>query len=86
MTVRHATPQDALNWKAVLAQNMKDAIKRMKAQGACAASFDCLMQNTRFNSNTPGAPRGTNARFYYIAAAREIAQTDKVVSRFIMTS
>ena len=60
-------------------------ITQARAEGTTGMSVDNLMQVVRAPSEMlPGAPRGTNARYYYCEAFRGVCAADPVIRAFLI--
>lgn len=65
-------------FKAELRRRINDMIDECRNEGTVAMSTECLMQCVMSPHHCEGAPRGTNARYYYREMFREmIANTPK---------
>lgn len=70
-------------FRVALKNAMLDRARLARLEGTTAMSVDCLMQCVRPpSSGLDGAPRGTNARYYYAQMFREIVATSAQLSRF----
>lgn len=56
-----------------LKKSISDKIREMKREGTVSMSMENLMQVVRPpSSSLEGAPRGTNARYYYVEMFRDL--------------
>ena len=64
-----------------LEKSIKKEIAKSKRDGMTSMSLDNLMQMVRPpSSSLAGAPKGTNARYYYKEMFRDIAKSQRFVS------
>lgn len=66
-----------------LLANTLSFVKRSKRDGTVSMSMDNLRQCVPTPSTTlDGAPRGTNAAYYYVQLFRDVCASDKAIARF----
>ena len=71
-------------FEAALVKAMLQAIREMRASGTIGCSRDCLMANVRPPSDQlDGAPRSTNAEYYYRQVFNETIDATPAVARFL---
>jgi len=68
---------DQSPFESALRKAIADAIKKEKRDGTVSMSMDNLMQIVRPpSSSLDGAPRGTNARYFYKQLFRELVEKE----------
>lgn len=74
---------NATPFSNALAIAIRGYIKHARADGTVAMSIDNLRQVVRPpSSNLDGAPRGTNAAYYYAELFRDVCRTDPTIAEF----
>lgn len=72
-------------FKIELEKRIKKAIRELEKEGTNATSLPCLMQATRPPPHTlPGAPLGTNARYFYVEMFNDICKNSAFIKSFLI--
>ena len=78
---------DAMNtpFSSQLDINIRKTVTNLRKTGTCAMSLDNLRQVTPTPSiNLDGAPRGTNAAYYYKEIFAEVANSRRSIKAFLI--
>ncbi len=71
-------------FSTALKAEIRKYIRTARQDGTLGMSLDNLRQCVKTpNTNLPGAPLGTNARYYYAELFREVCQ-DRTIAGFIL--
>lgn len=71
-------------FKAELEKNVLKLIRDLKWEGTTGMSLENLRQCTPSPKTLDGAPRGTNAQYYYAEIFKEVCESNATIRRFMI--
>jgi hypothetical protein len=73
------------HFTSALLENLRTTIRRLKAEGTVAMGIENLRQVCPTpSSNLKGAPKGTNAQYFYARLFEDVVEENEDVARFIL--